>query len=946
MTPTADLPAVPRRASLALSGLVAALGVAVLFGWLLDIPALQSVLPGLVTMKVNTALGLLLAGAALACLSWDPLRTWSRPLAIVLAITVVGIGALTLAEYFFSVDLGIDQWLARNAMTPIAIAQRERMAPVTALCFVLTGSALVMAALRREIGLRVPTVAALAVALITIAGLALLGYASEATLHSLWWIYTGMAVHTVLGFVVFGCALLVFLKSEGGLVWAIGSAVTAGFVAAIAVLLVAAGAVYKSTENLRESEGWVSHTHEVLNELEEVAAAMADLESSQRGYIILGTDDLLAHREQSKLGLREELDRVRWLTADNPRQQLRLTQLEPLIAERTRFGEQTIAARKADGFRSAQEMLATGVGIALSDNIRRLLTEMRDEEGALLGVREAASSAAAAATFLMLPVGLFLCLTLLSLGFFFLNKGVGDRARAELALRESEELFSKAFKLSPDYMVIVRVGDRTVVRANEAICQLWGSTPDDIIGKLSTGFTSWVDDDERTSFIKALQENGEYLNKETQLRINDGRKLTFSISSRMIALKGEPCTLTVMRDVTERKEAEQALRASEERYHSTIDSILESCQLIGFDWRYLYLNDAAAVQNRRPNADLLGRRMPDMWPGIEGSEVFALLRRSMDERSALHDEIEFHFPDGSSGWFDVRSQPVAEGMFVMSVDISERKRAERELRELNETLESKVSARTEELRATLIRAEAADHIKTTFLATMSHELRTPLNSIIGFTGIVLLGLAGPLTAEQTKQLGMVRDSARHLLALINDVLDLSKVEAGQMDVTLETFDLLPVIERAIAQVKPMADKKGLVLRVVPSSDAASITSDRRRVDQILFNLLSNAVKFTAQGEVAVSVATVAGEVPSDPAKSWVHIVVADQGMGIKPEDVASLFQPFHQLDSSLTRAYEGTGLGLAICRLLARLLGGDVHVESSYGVGSAFTLALPVSRGT
>ena len=430
---------------------------------------------------------------------------------------------------------------------------------------------------------------------------------------------------------------------------------------------------------------------------------------------------------------------------------------------------------------------------------------------------------------------------------------------------------------------------------------------------------------------------------EASFMSKDGKTAPYFLTGRRVVLDGAACLVGVGVDISEQKRAEDSVRRSEERYRSTLESILEGCQLLSFDWRYLYLNPAAAQQNRRPNEELLGRTMMESWPGIEQSEVFQLLSRCMEQRTGAHGEVPFGFSDGSMGWFDVRAQAVPEGLFVLSIDITERKQAEQALRELNESLERKVAERTRDLDAARERAEAADRLKSSFLATMSHELRTPLNSILGFTGIMLKAMAGPINPEQQKQLGMVQGSARHLLDLINDVLDISKIEAGQLEVRSAAFDLRASLERVVASTAPLAQKKGLSVRMVLPEVLPPLVSDRRRVEQIVLNLLNNGLKFTDRGTVTLSaeVTELPGPGTLGEPQQAVCLRVTDTGIGMRQEDLSVLFQPFRQLDSGLQRQHEGTGLGLAICRRLTELLGGAIHAESVWGHGSVFVVVLP-----
>ncbi len=255
-----------------------------------------------------------------------------------------------------------------------------------------------------------------------------------------------------------------------------------------------------------------------------------------------------------------------------------------------------------------------------------------------------------------------------------------------------------------------------------------------------------------------------------------------------------------------------------------------------------------------------------------------------------------------------------------------------EIRAHEKELEFEVARRTDELKTAMERAQDADRIKSAFLATMSHELRTPLNSIIGFTGIILQELPGPINEEQRKQMLMVQNSSRHLLALINDVLDISKIEAGELKLLITTFDVKTSIEKVVNMIMPQSEKKGLKLNIHIADDVGISKTDQRRLEQVILNLLNNAVKFTEQGSISLSCSTL---------DSNYILSVADTGIGITHENLSSIFQPFHQIDSGLSRNHEGTGLGLSICMKLLDLMGGSITAESRPDEGSTFKITFP-----
>lgn len=273
--------------------------------------------------------------------------------------------------------------------------------------------------------------------------------------------------------------------------------------------------------------------------------------------------------------------------------------------------------------------------------------------------------------------------------------------------------------------------------------------------------------------------------------------------------------------------------------------------------------------------------------------------------------------DGSEFPVEISLSPMhaEDGLWVISSirDVTQRKHLETTLRENNKALQDAIT------------------VKDRFLATMSHELRTPLNAIIGFAGTLLMGLPGPLNSDQTEQLETIETSATHLLSLINDLLDLAKIESGKVELRREPIVCQSVIQEVVATLRPLAQAKGLQLYGVHPPQDLVVQTDRRALTQILLNLTNNAIKFTEKGEVRIEV---------DHVSTAMRIRVIDTGVGIRPEDQARLFQAFEQVNGHPRGRHHGTGLGLHLSQKLSGLLGGLISVQSEVGKGSTFTLAL------
>jgi signal transduction histidine kinase len=251
-----------------------------------------------------------------------------------------------------------------------------------------------------------------------------------------------------------------------------------------------------------------------------------------------------------------------------------------------------------------------------------------------------------------------------------------------------------------------------------------------------------------------------------------------------------------------------------------------------------------------------------------------------------------------------------------------------------QTATLELATQNELLRRQAIELEQASRLKSQFLANMSHEFRTPLNAILGYTHMLLQGVAGDLPPNVKRQLTRIDSNGRHLLTIINEILDITRIEAGKMPMQITDFDVNDIVQEVMTELDPVITRSKLVVTPKLLPNQLPVQSDRQKVKQIVVNLLSNALKFTHYGGIEISVSF-------NPADRMASVGVTDTGIGIAPEHHEKIFEDFRQVDDSPSRPYGGTGLGLAICRRLANALGGRITLRSNLGEGSTFTLTIP-----
>src|SRR5450432_574556 len=580
---------------------VALLGATALAGWLLHAEALMTIIPGSnYPIKPNIAAGMLLCGAALSLLSGKTLGKPIRICTAAIAITVITLGALTLGEFLLGWDLGIEQWLVGDVPAALGIPHPGRMPPIAALCFALLGVALFTASQLIQKRSRLPLVGALGGILMAAGAVPLIGFFLE-MLFGPGWNYMGMdasSVAAAFAFLLLGSGLLALLRGNAHLTWSLDRLTSAGFASGFILMILAGGLFHEFTLRVSQAGMQVSHAQQTLTEIEEIEATMSDLENKQLGYIITGNESLLREWSSEKLAVREHLGKLQKLAADNSHQRPRIRELATLVSERMTWANHTIEARRERKFPAAQDLIAGGAGIQLLAQSRALIKDIESEEYRRLGAGELHLETSSEQASLMLPLGIFFCFAILSLGLFFLNAGMGERKQAEDSLRQSEESMRAILDSALDCIITMDHHGR-VVEFNPAAEKTFGYRPEEAIGQLlaeliippllrerhQKGLARYLATGEAPALGQRL---------ELSAMRRDGSEFSVELAIIRIGTQEPPMFTGFIRDITERKRAGDALRQAHEKYRAIFDNALEGIFQSTPDGVFISVNPAFA----------------------------------------------------------------------------------------------------------------------------------------------------------------------------------------------------------------------------------------------------------------------------------------------------------------------------------------------------------------
>ncbi len=519
-------------------------------------------------------------------------------------------------------------------------------------------------------------------------------------------------------------------------------------------------------------------------------------------------------------------------------------------------------------------------------------------------------------------------------------RDISVRKQAEQELQRSVQLMTMVFNSSPIAASIATLDEGRFIRANPIWQRDFGWGPADLIGKTAVEIGLWPDSGSRLEWSLALRTAGRLVDHEASFRHKDGSVHHVSISAECIDFDGKPCILAYTMDISERKAAQKQLK----QLSMAVEQSPVVLVITDLEGKLEYVNDAFVRSTGYSREEAIGQNPRILQSGDTPLEVYESMWKALTAGDIWSGVLFNQRKDGSRYTEFVQITPIRQEdgsithYMAFKEDRTDTLRMRKELEDHRDHLEVLVVQRTIELTEARKAAETANHAKSAFLANMSHEIRTPMNAIVGFTHLLRRDNPSPV---QTQRLDKIEAASAHLLSIVNDILDISKIEAGRLELEQTDFHLGSLLDNVYSLIADQARAKGLVVEVVPNSVPVWLRGDPTRLRQSLLNYASNAVKFTSSGFVALRACLL------EETADGVHVrfEVEDTGVGISAEKQASLFQAFEQADASTTRKYGGTGLGLAITRRLAQLMGGDAGVDSVLGQGATFWFTARLQRG-
>ena len=518
---------------------------------------------------------------------------------------------------------------------------------------------------------------------------------------------------------------------------------------------------------------------------------------------------------------------------------------------------------------------------------------------------------------------------------YFVATDISQQKRLEAKLKESETRFQQLavkhvqegdllhtlMENTPDHIYFKDTESR-FIRINRSLADQFGlDNPVDAVHKTDFDFFTREHAQQAYRDEQNVIESGKPIEGKQEKETWPDEQETW-VSTTKVPIRDRDGriigTCGISRDITEYYRAQQAVRDSEANWRSLVESVPDIISTIDLEYRLQFVNRLPPTLELKPE-DLVGKSVFDFLPEEHHQRIKEACTKVIETGELATYEVQGLI---SRYWYASCIGPIQQdgelvGFVMASANITDRKQAEIELQRSKET------------------AEHASRAKSDFLANMSHELRTPLNAIIGFAEILRDELVGTINAEQKECVNDIHISGQHLLEMINDILDLSKIEAGKMVLQLETFSIVEAVEEVNTIITALAVKKHLDLTLNYNRNCP-IEADRVKFKQIFYNLLSNAVKFTPEG------GRVATHLKVTDTELYAEVI--DTGIGISEADQAKLFAPFTQIDTSKSRRYGGTGLGLALTHRLIMLHGGEISVKSEEGKGSNFTLRIPLQQ--